>query len=76
MIYRIHIPVIKLQVSILGPLLFLFYISDIPLQTNSLAEPKLFADDTSVIISNRNFIDFSASAIQVLAPMIGFQLTS
>jgi len=48
----------------------LVYINDIPLQINSLAEPILFADDTSVIISNGNFIDFSTSANQVTARMI------
>jgi hypothetical protein len=54
----------------LGPLLFLIYINDLPLRKNSLAEPILFADDTNVIISNRNFIDFSTSANLVLACMI------
>jgi len=38
------------------------YINYLPLQINSLTEPILFADDTSVIISNGNFIDFSTSA--------------
>ena len=56
--------------SILGPLLFLVYINDIQLQINFLAEPILFADDTSAIISNGNFIDFSAPANLVLARMI------
>jgi len=58
------------QGSILGCLLFLVYINDLPLQINSLAEPILLADDTSVIISNGNFIDFSTSANLVLARMI------
>jgi hypothetical protein len=45
----------------------LAYVNDLPLQINSLAEPILFADDTSVIVSNGNFIDFSTSANQILA---------
>jgi len=40
------------------------------LQINSLAEPILFFDDASVIISNENFIDFTTSANQVLEHMI------
>ena len=40
------------QRSILGPILFLVYINVLPFRINSLAEPILFADDTSVIISN------------------------
>jgi len=40
------------------------------LRINSLAEPILFADDTSVINSNRNFIEFSTTAKVVLARMI------
>jgi len=56
--------------SILGPPQLLVYINDLPLQINSLAEPILFADDTSVIIYNRNFIDFSTSANLVLAGVI------
>jgi len=58
------------QESILGPLLFLVYINDLPLQINSTAEPILFSDDTSFIICNRNFIDFSTSANLVLEHMI------
>jgi hypothetical protein len=56
--------------SILEPLLFLIYINDLPPRINSLAKPILFADGTSVIISNGNFRDFSATSNLVLSRMI------
>jgi hypothetical protein len=40
------------QGSILGPLLFLFYINDIPNLISNISNPILYADDTSLIISN------------------------
>jgi len=50
------------QGSILGPALFIIYIYIyiyyLPLVINSISEPILFADNTSVIISSRNFKDF------------------
>jgi hypothetical protein len=43
---------------ILRPLLFLIYINDLPPTINTLSEPIIFADDTSVITSSKNCVDF------------------
>jgi len=54
------------QGSILGPLLFLIYIHDLCLSVNKLANPILFADDTTIIISNANPDEFQKNINSVM----------
>jgi len=47
------------QCSVLGPLLFLLYINDLPKIINKTSASIIFADDTSILFSHFNPIDFN-----------------
>ena len=57
------------QGSILGPLLFLFYINDLPNIVQYNSKPTLFADDTSLIFSNPNYLDFKTTINNVFSQL-------
>jgi hypothetical protein len=52
--------------SVLGPLLFLLYINNLPKIVNDNAEVVLYADNTSIIITSINPTNFTNSADKIL----------
>jgi glutathionyl-hydroquinone reductase len=53
------------QRSTLDPLLFLLYINDLPSFIRNKSKPILFADDTSVIVTNSSPADFVSDIMTV-----------
>jgi hypothetical protein len=58
------------QGSILGPSLFITYINDLPSTITILSESIIFADDNTVMISNKITYDFCPIANTVLSHTI------
>ena len=50
--------IVGLRVSILGPLLFILYVNDLPNVSSKLSFTQ-FADDTSIFITGKNLKDMS-----------------
>ena len=52
------------QGSIFGPLFFLYYVNDLPKIINKDNHIVLFAEDTSIIITDSNKLDFNTNINQ------------
>jgi hypothetical protein len=60
------------QGSILGPLFFLLYINDLPKRITKNDSMVLFADDTSLLITGFNKLDFNITITQSLRSIISW----
>ena len=63
------------QGSILGPLLFIIYINDLP-NISHLASFYLFADDTAVIVKGHNYLDLQHKIDNIIPNLLRWFLSN
>ena len=61
------------QGSMFGPLLFLLYVNDIPHVISNISNPVLYADDTSLIITNSDNQMFEKSINTAILQLNGLR---
>jgi hypothetical protein len=64
------------QQSVLGPLLFIIYINDLPLFINQLVKVFHFADDTSILVTRKNQTELKHKVMITLSLIVNWFATN